>query len=140
MAEEKIRVLVCRVGQSPTIEEVPNKFETWQKLVEGYVQFVPLGDGIEMVCNEDGSHTCLPNCYVPGLAPNVKLSDYSFVIKPMDAPPPGELGIHKTFGTIIIARTRGNHALVSLTDEDAAQWATAILAVTKAVESPSRDS
>jgi len=142
VTEELIRVLICRVEQQPTVEDVPNKFETWQKLVaagdqsKGYVEFIRLSDDVVMIANEDGSYICPQNCYVPGLAPNVSLKDFDFVVGPRDMPPPGELGVHKTYGTIIIAKHTGNHQQpVSITEEEAELWKRAIKFITDHIES-----
>ncbi len=131
--EERIQVLVCRVGRPPQAEFVPNKFETWQRLVKGehqsdaMVQFVHLLDGVELICNEDGRLVCPPNCLIPGMAPVFKEEDYSFIRRPVDAAAPGTMGAHETFGTIALGRSTGNHKFVSLADDEIRRWTDAIL-------------
>ena len=89
--ETKIRVLVYRPGQPSMVEEHGRSLEAQQKLVEGYIESVSLGDGIFMTCNEEGK--------LKGLAPN-------FVL-------PGDVIV----GTVFFHRVEDAEA-VSLTDAD----------------------
>lgn len=63
----KIEVLVVRVGEPAVVESHPNSLEAQQKLVGGYIEGVQLGDGVMMICNEEGKLTGLaPNFALPG--------------------------------------------------------------------------
>lgn len=49
-----IEVLVYRPGQDSVVEKVENTLEAQQALVGGYIEMVPLGKGLYLVCNEEG--------------------------------------------------------------------------------------
>jgi hypothetical protein len=68
MANEiKIRVLVYRPGQPSEVEQHGRDLEAQQALVGGWIQSVPLGDGIVLTCNEEGKLEGLePNFALPG--------------------------------------------------------------------------
>lgn len=129
--QETVRVLVCRPKQSPTVEDVPNEFETWQELVKGTgerkgrVQYIHLEDGVQMICNEDGQYVCEPNRLVPGRAP-VPAVKPDFVFGAEGKADPGTIGVHRAFGTFALSRVGTKGACASLTDEDIRIW-TAIL-------------
>lgn len=89
--ETKIRVLVYRPEQPSKVEEHGRDLEAQQALVEGYIESVPLGEGIFMTCNEEGK--------LKGLAPN-------FVL-------PGDLIV----GTVFFHRVEEAES-ASLSDED----------------------
>lgn len=62
-----IQVLVVRVGQPSVVETMGTSLEAQQKLVGGYIEGVQLGDGILMICNEEGKLQGLPpNFLLPG--------------------------------------------------------------------------
>lgn len=56
MAKEKtLKVLVVRPYEYPVVEEIEDKLEALQKIVEGYIQLVcPWKDKVGLVCNEEG--------------------------------------------------------------------------------------
>ena len=63
----KIQVLVYRPGQPGAVEEHLNSLDAQQALVGGYIESVPLGDGIFLTCNEEGKLKELePNFALPG--------------------------------------------------------------------------
>jgi hypothetical protein len=67
-----IKVIVCRVGRQPAVEEMENALHAFQELVGGYVEWVgfrrPAGCGI--FCNEEGLLRRLPlNRKVPNAGP-----------------------------------------------------------------------
>jgi hypothetical protein len=49
-----IKVIVKKIGKDPYIEEIKDDIEAMQGIVGGYIEAVPVGDGMYMVCNEDG--------------------------------------------------------------------------------------
>lgn len=54
----KLRVIVCRVGQAPVIEEIEPGLKPMQDLVGGYIEAVRLegeygGNGIDLYCDEE---------------------------------------------------------------------------------------
>lgn len=55
-----MKVIVKRVGESPTVEDVENKLEAFQELVGGYIEVVSVGLEIVIVCNEEGKIDGLP--------------------------------------------------------------------------------
>lgn len=91
METNKIRVLVVRVGQPAAVEEHHLTLEAMQRLVGGYVESVPLGDGIFLSCHEEGK--------LQGLPPNFSL--------------PGDVIV----GDVFFCRIKGGDE-ASLTDND----------------------
>jgi len=63
MDDEMIRVVIKRPGEKPVSAVMDNTLTAFQKAVEGYIETVSLGDGMVIVCNEEGR--------VKGLAPNI---------------------------------------------------------------------
>lgn len=52
--EDVIKVIVCNAGEKPKIEVIDNTIEAKQAIVGGYVQMLRVGNGICLLCNEDG--------------------------------------------------------------------------------------
>jgi hypothetical protein len=52
--EDVIKVLICNAGESPKIEVIDNDIKPMQEIVGGYVQMLQIGNGICLLCNEDG--------------------------------------------------------------------------------------
>ena len=53
--EKKLKVLVVRPHKYPVVEEIENKLETFQELVDGYIQVIyPWEDKVSLVCNDEG--------------------------------------------------------------------------------------
>ena len=94
--ESVIRVLVARVGAGPVVESIENTLPAAQRLVGGYVESISLGEGVSLMCNEEGK--------LRGLMPNLRL--------------PGDL----IRGDVFITRTNENGDHVSLTDGDIARY------------------
>lgn len=67
-----IRIMVVRPLSFPCVEH--HKYETeralldvMQRIVDGYIECVPIGDGIDLFCNEDGRlKNFPPNRRIPG--------------------------------------------------------------------------
>ena len=55
-----MRAIVKRVGEQAKVEEIKNELETMQELVGGYIEAVSAGQGICLVCNEEGKLNGLP--------------------------------------------------------------------------------
>jgi len=55
-----IRVIVKEPGGEFTVRMIPNTLEYHQKLVGGYIETVSIGQGILLVCNEEGIMQDLP--------------------------------------------------------------------------------
>ena len=62
---EKIKVIHCKVGETPELIEIDNKLESYQKLVGGYIECVFYDKDLVMVCNEEGMYDCPPNREMP---------------------------------------------------------------------------
>lgn len=56
MKEQKIKVLLLEPNKSPEPMEIDNTLETFQKLVEGYIEIVPLQENskVFIVLNDEG--------------------------------------------------------------------------------------
>lgn len=53
--EKTLKVLVVRPHEYPVAEEIENKLETLQELVDGYIQVIyPWEDKVGLVCNDEG--------------------------------------------------------------------------------------
>lgn len=127
-----IKIIVCRVGQQPTIEEVKNPWTFTKKLLaDDYdkhpnLQIVTLEDGVALYSDEDGQGKNLAfNRAVPDrakpLPPGFTASD---IINPDPRlASPGERGFHHILGDFILARNDYlTDKSVSLTDDDIAKW------------------
>lgn len=55
-----MRVIIKEVGKQPKVENINNDLETIQRLVGGYIEAVSAGQGICLVCNEEGKLNGLP--------------------------------------------------------------------------------
>lgn len=120
----KIRAIVCKASgnELTTIQEIGVELRELQRLVDGYIQLVYLGDGVVLICNEDGKATKPFHCVVPGRAPMIDESLVDFIIKPADSAPPGEMGVHRIYGDFALVREDDEGELQSLTDADVAHY------------------
>lgn len=61
--KDKIKILVKRVGQPPSIENIENDFRAMQNIVGGLIE-IPynpeLPEGVDLVCNEEGKFSAEP--------------------------------------------------------------------------------
>lgn len=109
-AKDKIRVIVCRVGEQPKVEEIEPGLKTMQDIIGGRVERVALdgepafGRGIDLWCNEE---FLIRDSQPNRLIRNVPLYR-------------GELPIH---GDFFIAAHDGEGETVSLTEAEAEEWA-----------------
>lgn len=68
MTQDILKVIVCRVGQAPVIEDIPDTLEAMQGLVDGYLEHVTLPQGLSLWCNEEGLLKGMPfNRYMYGI-------------------------------------------------------------------------
>lgn len=70
MSTTAIKVVVVRPRQQPTAETIERDLETFQRIVGGYVQCVPLASlGVDLWCDEEGrmKNITHENRYVPDL-------------------------------------------------------------------------
>lgn len=51
---KKIKVVIKRPHEKPYVTYISNTLENMQKHVEGYIQDVPIGNRMHMICNEEG--------------------------------------------------------------------------------------
>lgn len=87
-----IRVLVVRVGEPSVVESMGKDLEAQQAIVGGYIEAVPFGGGLFMICNEEGK--------LEGLAPNFAL--------------PGDIVV----GNVFFCRVDGEGETSGVTDAD----------------------
>lgn len=52
--EEKIRAILVYDCAEPIVEYISNDLDTFQEIVEGYIEVVRMSDNVFMVCNEEG--------------------------------------------------------------------------------------
>lgn len=88
---EKIKIVVKKPMQQPEILEVENTLEEKQRIVGGYIEYVPFGE-YDMFLNEEGK--------LERLKPNLKFSNDVVV------------------GTIYISKANDEGEAVSLSDEE----------------------
>lgn len=63
-----IRVLLFPVGKPARVEHISGSLESMQKIVGGWIQMVPVGSGLDLVCDEEGKmNGSRPNRFVPRL-------------------------------------------------------------------------
>lgn len=60
-----MKVIIKKVGQIGEVVEVENTLETWQGIVNGYIQTFPLTTDMLIICNEEGK--------LIGLEPNIEI-------------------------------------------------------------------
>lgn len=61
-----IQGLVKYPGVDAVNCRVPNDLKSLQKLVGGYIETISIGQGVILICNEDGKYSgLLPNFYLP---------------------------------------------------------------------------
>jgi hypothetical protein len=104
MSDRKIRVLVCRVGEQPRVEEIEPTLRGMRSIVDGYLQCVPLEDGVDLWCDEEGGPLCK----------NLPFS--------RDVAPSSARGYHHLHGPFFLTRHDDEGEATSLTDEDIAVW------------------
>lgn len=121
------KVLVCKVGEEPKVEEVLQPFYYCQErlLGGGYIEAKLITvNKARVVCywDEDGDQKNLPfNRNVPALAMPVPPHDFSIDMRkdpPEAYAKPGELGYFPVRGNFLItkANSKGDH--ISLSDEE----------------------
>ena len=113
-----LRVLVCRVGQEPVVEEVTPGFQSLQKIVGGYLEYICIEEGIDLWCNEEGRIMDLPlNRRFRARAPSV---DPGVSVTKMDEnlADPGQWGYHEIHGDFFVASSDAEGSTTSLTEDD----------------------
>ena len=61
-----MKVVVKDPGQKPVVQDIENKLEVLQELVDGYIQVVYLDESTAMICNEEGKRKELFPNFVMG--------------------------------------------------------------------------
>ena len=124
-----IRVLVCRVGKRPVVEELVQlrdggNLKSMQAIVGGLLTCVDLGDGLDLWCNDDSLALGHPlNRVIPALAPIPPPGfDLIYMGEPETFARPGELGEWRIHGDFFIARQDGDGGVASVTDVDVSEW------------------
>lgn len=54
------KIIVCRVGADPVVEDHELTLKAMQQIVGGYVECVAIAPGLTLWCNEDGKNLPLP--------------------------------------------------------------------------------
>ena len=63
-----MRILFKAPGEAPHTMIIPHELDVMQQLVGGYIETVPLGEDIVIICNEEGKIKGLPaNFYVEAI-------------------------------------------------------------------------
>lgn len=128
--KQSVRVLVCRPGEAPTVETLVDDLRVWQDLVKGKdeedstISVIPICDGIEMICNDNGWYICEFNRRVPAVAGGIpKDVDFVFRLGNNGRPlaKPSDVGFFEVYGTFALMRSGGD-SQASLTDEDITVW------------------
>lgn len=119
--QSPIRVLVCRVGQEPTVEEMDTGLDAMQALVGGYIAVLSLDADVDLWYNEEGYGLPL-NRQFAARAPELPF-EVDFVIALDDnLAAPGEMGVHVLRGDLFLARHDDKGATTSLTDADVEKY------------------
>lgn len=50
----RIQAIICKPLKNASIETIPNTLETYQRIVEGYIEVRSLESGIDLIVNEEG--------------------------------------------------------------------------------------
>ena len=86
-----IKAIILRPGRTPEITEIEDELLTYQRIVDGYIEAVPIGNEITAIVNEDGK--------LLGMSPNFSIGYTTLV------------------GPAVIVRDRGDVCYESLTDK-----------------------
>ena len=102
---KQIRVIVCRVGQHPVVEQIDAGLDGMQAIVGGYIECVQLSgtleSGVDLWLNEEGR--------INGMPLNRLVKD--------------DRGRNwDVFGDVFISRHDDEGETIGLTDEDVAKW------------------
>lgn len=60
MKQEIVKSVVVTPGKLPVVKEIENKLEVLQGTVGGWIEVLPLEEGICLICNEEGKLDQLP--------------------------------------------------------------------------------
>ena len=130
------RAILCRVGEPAVAVDLELTYETMSKLVEGYIEYTPLADGVELLANEEGAINGMPfNRIVPGKAsplPAWLATPASELVIDMTggrAAAPGTWGVHRVHGTFLLTRTDSQGSPASITPRDEEKWITLLNSV-----------
>jgi hypothetical protein len=115
-----IRILACRVGRPSAVEELANDLGPMQAFVGGLIEAVGLGNGLTIVCNDDGAGPF--NRAVPARAAFINPNDWDWVHRPPGLAEPGTMGVYRVHGDFFVARTDDEGEFVSLTDADLSRF------------------
>lgn len=99
MPQNTVRILHVQVGRKPVVRAVPNDLASLQKLVGGYLEWVPGAGGIDLWCNEEGLVLNLPHNRTFAMG---EASD----------------SVYDVHGDFFFARNDGQGEIESLTAED----------------------
>ncbi len=55
-----MKVIAYKVGEEPTMQEIPNTLKGMQSFVGGYIEVLHVTDELVLVCNEEGKIDELP--------------------------------------------------------------------------------
>lgn len=65
---EKIKAIIKRPDERGHVSWISNTLENLQRTVEGYIEAVKIGDGVVVLCNEEGRLRGLEaNCRICGV-------------------------------------------------------------------------
>lgn len=131
-----IRVLVCRTDQEPVVKEVPDTLDAMQAIVGGYIECVPLGEGVNLWCNEEGMITGLPpNRAFAAQATEIPEGVDVVITLGPELAKPGEMGTHVIHGDFFIAGQDSAGESTSLTDDEIARYSKKFKLARSAVKS-----
>lgn len=106
-----MKVIVCRVGVAPVVEDIDPGLDAMQSIVQGYIERVVLGGepvmghSVDLWLNEEGR--------IQGLRPN----------RLIHAPHHGEVLVH---GDFFIAAGDPEGETIGLSDEQIAEWSNVV--------------
>ena len=86
-----IKAIILRPGHAPKITEIEDELRTYQKIVDGYIEPVTIGNELVALVNEEGK--------LLGMSPNFSIG-YTTIV-----------------GPAVIVRDRGDVTYESLTDK-----------------------
>ena len=125
-----VRVLVCRVGAAPVVEELAatnegHYLDAMQGIVGGLVTAVSLEGGVDLWCNDEGIVRGLPlNRVIPTVAPKIPpgFEDAAIIMLGDDLARPGEPGEWRIYGDFFLARSTPDGEIAPVTDGDIARY------------------
>ena len=87
--KEKIRIVLCKVGEKARVIEIEDELKAMQTVVGGLIQdWMPFEDEVAIICNEEGKMSGLPlnrGIMIEGKLADIIAGDFFLVYAPLES-------------------------------------------------------